>query len=184
MTVRLAVLTASIVLSLLLVLSSAMMFSPTNAEAATTKVRTCEGGKITLREAERNMLVKHNKTRIANGAPRLCISPELQRAARKHAQDMIRRDYFSHTTKGSGETFADRIRTEGYRYSNAAENISYGTKRRGWAGPIFNGWMDSSGHRENILNDNYRQVGIGLDSGNYNGHSNTHMWVADFGTPR
>lgn len=184
MSTRVNVLAGSGLLSTLLVLASVVMLAPANVDAATIKVRTCEGGKITLREAERNMFVKHNKTRIANGAPRLCLSPELQRASRKHAQDMIRRDYFSHSTQGSGDTFADRIRAEGYRFSSASENIAYGTKRQGWAGSIFNGWMDSSGHRQNILNDTYQQVGIGLDSGNYNGRSNTHIWVANFGTPR
>lgn len=183
MTTRITVLLGSVALSLLVALSGVVLLAPADVDAAPTSVRTCGGGSIDLKSAEKNMLDRHNRARAARGMPELCIDPKLQQAARKHARDMLRRDYFSHTTKGSGDSFADRIRAEGYDFRYAAENIAYGTRSRGWSRNIFNNWMDSSGHRRNILDDNYREVGIALKRGWYQGSKNTHMWVADFGTP-
>jgi uncharacterized protein YkwD len=65
---------------------------------ADPRVRTCTGGAITLRTIEKSMLDLHNRKRASRGLPRLCIHPKLQKAARAHPADMIRRDYFSHYT--------------------------------------------------------------------------------------
>lgn len=177
------ILVSSILLSALVAFSGIALF-PATTEAAAAQVRTCDGGEMTIRHAEKSMLIYHNRERAKRNKPELCIAPELQRAARLHAKDMIERDYFSHNTKGTGETFADRIEKQGYEYRRAAENIAYGTGREGSTTNTFQGWMDSSGHRSNLLNGHLREVGIGLYAGDYKGSPNARMWVADFGTPR
>ena len=96
---------------------------------------------------------------------------------------MIRRDYFSHRTKGSGENFGKRIRQEDYDFHYAAENINYGPRRHGYPRKIFRYWRTSPAHNRNMFNDKYRQVGIGMVAGEFRGTRNTRVWVADFGTP-
>lgn len=152
------------------------------AEAANTvAVRGCTGTNVTLYTNEKRMLDLHNRTRVDRGLPRLCVHPALQRAARAHSQDMINRDYFSHNTKGSGKTFATRIKEAGYRYRTAGENIAGGSGSLGSPDSIFKAWMNSSGHRANILNRSFREIGIGAAAGNYQGTNGYTMWTADLG---
>lgn len=178
----LIVLATSMVLALLVAVVSVTVFTPTNAQAAQAK--TCGGGNIKLKPAEKSILAKHNRVRTARDKPRLCIHPKLQRAARQHARDMLQRDYFSHTTKGSGDTLADRIREQNYRYRTIGENIAWGSGTKGMPANIHQNWMQSPGHRKNILNGSFRQVGIGMALGNFKGYSKSRMYVADFGTRR
>lgn len=177
--------TTTILLATILALVTAIGFSvarPEAAEAANTvKVTGCTGTSVTLATTEKAMLVKHNRVRADRGLKKLCIHPALQRAAKKHSQDMIDRDYFSHNSK-DGSTFAQRIKREGYKYRYAGENIAYGSGSLGAPDNIFKNWMNSSGHRTNILNKNFREVGIGAATGTYKSYSNTTMWTADFGT--
>lgn len=184
MTSRLIVLSSSIATALLAVVITMMLSEPTRAGAATLTAKTCGGGTIYVKQAEKNMLAHHNRERAERSKPRLCFARQLQRAARKHSEDMIERDYFSHRTKGSGETFIDRIKAEGYEHSTAAENIAYGSGPRGYSRNIMQDWMRSSGHKANILDGSLRQVGIAVNRGGFKGTPNTRMWVADYGTPQ
>lgn len=177
--------TTTIFFAATLALVTALGFSaarPESAEAANTvKVTGCTGTSVTLATTEKAMLLKHNRARANRGLKKLCIHPALQRAAEKHSQDMIDKDYFSHDSK-DGSTFAQRIKREGYKYRYAGENIAYGSGFLGAPDNIFRNWMNSSGHRTNILNKNFREVGIGAVTGNYKGINNTTIWTADFGT--
>lgn len=156
---------------------------PKTAEAATTVVvKGCTGTNVTLKTVEKRMLDLHNKTRTDRGLSRLCVHPALQKAARAHSTDMINRDYFSHNTKGSGATFATRIKSAGYNYRTAGENIAGGSGSLGAPDSIFRAWMNSTGHRTNILNKSFREVGIGAAAGNYQGTDGYTMWTADFGS--
>lgn len=130
------------------------------------------------------MLNFHNHERAECGMPRLCIDPKLQRAARAHAKDMVDRDYFSHDTKGARESFSERLTRFGYNWSTCAENIVRGSGSAGSASNMFDTWMNSLGHRANIVNDSYRQIGIAAYTGDWKGTPNTSMWVSDFATPR
>ena len=141
----------------------------------TVTVKGCTGSRVTLNANEKTMLVKHNRVRADRGLKRLCIHPKLQRAVEAHTQDMIRRDYFDHGDVGK------RLKKFGYNWRFCGENIAYGSGTRGAPGRIFDGWMSSSGHRSNILNRKYREVGIGAVTGNYNGTKNTTVWTVDFG---
>jgi uncharacterized protein YkwD len=161
---------------------------PERADAANTvTVRGCTGTGVVLETNEKRMLDLHNQKRKSQGLRTLCVHPALQRAAEKHSQDMIDRDYFSHNTKGSGTTFAQRIKREGYRYRMAGENIAWGSGSLGSADSIFRTWMNSSGHRKNILTPGYREIGIGASEPGtfrYNGRNyrGAVLWTADFGT--
>lgn len=94
---------------------------------------------------------------------------------------MIQRAYFSHDTKGSGESACERMREIGYRYRMCGENIAFGSGDTGKPDRIFKNWMGSKGHRKNILKPGFREVGIAAVKGEYKGFENTNMWTADFG---
>ena len=102
---------------------------------------------------------------------------------------MIRRDYFSHDTKGRNETAEARIKRfgytpQGYSYYMVGENIAYGSGTYGEPDSIMNSWMKSTDHRHNILNGKYREIGIGVSTGTWQGHDGVSMFTADFGVWR
>jgi uncharacterized protein YkwD len=144
--------------------------------ADTVNVRTCTGGKIALKADEKRMLDLHNQKRRSQELRRLCVHPALQRAARDHSQDMIRKDYFAHGNVGR------RLKRHGYNWSRYAENIAPDPGSPS-PGPTFDTWMDSQSHRNNIMNRRFREVGIGLATGTHKGERKT-MWTADFGNRR
>ena len=157
--------------------------SPPEAEAATGGyVAKCGGGKVFLYEKERQSFILHNQKRKYHNLRQFCVSPSLQKVARAHSKDMIQRDYFSHTTKGTSRSGCDRVKNSGYRFRYCGENIAYGSGTKGSPGNIMNAWMKSSGHRRNILNGKYREIGVGTYTGTFKGAGNTTMYTADFGT--
>ena len=145
-----------------------------DAEVGAASVQSCTGGDVSLSADEKRMFELHNKTRADRGLSRLCVHPALQKAARAHSKDMIERDYFNHGNVGK------RLSKFGYRWSTYGENILYDPGSRDSVESLFKVWMKSSGHRANILEKSFREVGIGAISGNYKGGKAT-MWTADFG---
>jgi len=155
---------------------------PQMAEAAdTVTVTGCTGTSIVLDLNEKAMLDLHNKQRATQGLKALCVHPALQRAAEAHSQDMMDKDYFAHNSQ-DGTTFAQRIKREGYNYRAAGENIAWGSGSLGSPDSIFKNWMNSPGHKANIMNKSYREVGIGAVAGTYQSYAGATMWTADFGT--
>lgn len=154
---------------------------PAPAEAAGSYAPKCGGGTILLKADEKRSFALHNKQRTSRGLRAFCVHPVLQKAARAHSRDMIQRDYFSHDTKGGG-TFAQRLRKFGYtNYSLIAENIAGGNGSYGSPDSTMRSWMDSPGHRSNILDGRLREIGIGTYTGTYKGYSGWTMYTADFG---
>ena len=92
----------------------------------------------------------------------------LERAAERHARDMVRRRFFSHTTP-EGVSMADRLRAVGYvrdaRAWSVGEVLAWGTGVRATPAAIVAGWLDSRSHRRVLLSPGYRDVGIGLAPG-------------------
>ncbi len=127
------------------------------------------------------MLVLHNRKLANRGLPRLCIHPALVKAARAHSRDMVRRDYFSHFTTGRNDGPCERISRYGYHWHQCGENIAWGSGTSGSPRKIFKLWMNSSGHRANILNREFREVRIGAAGGTFGGHRSVTMWTVDFG---
>ena len=113
-------------------------------------------------EAEVVRLV--NDIRVENGLQPLKANWELFRVARYKSQDMLDKGYFSHTSPTYGSPF-QMMKAFGISYRTAGENIAMG-----YSTPqaVVDGWMNSSGHRANILNASYTQIGVGYVSrGNY-----------------
>ena len=105
-----------------------------------------------------------NEIRTEYGLKPLTANWELSRVARYKSEDMSDNRYFSHTSPTYGTPF-QMIRAFGLSYRSAGENIAYGY---GTPAAVVNGWMNSSGHRANILNASYTQIGVGYcASGNY-----------------
>ena len=105
-----------------------------------------------------------NEIRGSYGLKPLTANWELSRVARYKSEDMSGNRYFSHTSPTYGTPF-QMIRAFGLSYRSAGENIAYGY---GTPAAVVNGWMNSSGHRANILNASYTQIGVGYcASGNY-----------------
>ncbi len=139
----------------------------------------CGKGKIFLNSQELRSFKLHNKARRNHNLRPFCVHPALQKAARSHSKDMIRRNYFSHGTKGKNESACERMRRFGYRWRYCAENIGYNST----PDRMFNQWMHSSGHRRNILSGKYREIGIGACTGDFK-RVKTTMYTVDFGTRR
>lgn len=151
-------------------------------------VKACNGKKVYLRPAEKRTLQLHNRARASRGIPRLCVQQQLQRAARKHSADMLRKDYFSHRSR-DGSTVARRVKREGYTSRGMSvyrigENIGWGSGASGRPLPVHKRWMKSDGHRKNILKRGFRQVGIGVARGKYKSYKNSRMYTVDFGFRR
>lgn len=118
----------------------------------------------TVQRYEQEVIRLVNEIRAENGLPALTYSWELSRVARYKSQDMKDNRYFSHTSPVYGSPF-QMMRSFGISYRSAGENIA-----RGYATPqaVVNGWMNSSGHRANILNASFTQIGVGyVAEGNY-----------------
>ncbi len=106
------------------------------------------------------ILVLVNRERQKNGFPPVAGDPVLSAIAQGHAEDMARRGYFSHTNP-EGKDLFERLAGAQVCYRRAAENIAWG-----YSSPtsLVRGWMNSSGHRKNILGD-FTKVGIGTYRG-------------------
>ena len=118
--------------------------------------------KVLQYEAEVIRLV--NDIRKQNGLSPLTANWELSRVARYKSQDMLDNRYFAHNSPTYG-TPVEMMRAFGLSFRTAGENIAYG-----YATPqkVVDGWMNSSGHRANILNASYKQIGVGyVAKGNY-----------------
>lgn len=117
-----------------------------------------------------------NAERAEAGCAPMTVDSRLVAAARAHSADMAARDYFDHTTP-EGVTFDQRIRQAGFSFSAAAENIAYGYRD---PESVMRGWMNSDGHRRNILNCRLTHIGVGLAYG----PNNRPYWTQDFATPQ
>lgn len=111
-----------------------------------------------------------NEIRVQNGLKALTANWELSRVARYKSQDMVDNRYFSHTSPTYGSPF-QMIRAFGLSFRTAGENIAYGQRT---PQAVVNAWMNSSGHRANILNGSYTQIGVGYVA---NGHYWTQMFM-------
>jgi uncharacterized protein YkwD len=155
-------------------------------------VRACESAGATPANAAQRTVVRAtlctlNAERDRYGLRPLKLNKRLSSAARRHARDMVRRDYFAHDSLGGG-TFVDRIRRTGYlrgaRSWALGENLAWGTHRRSAPRAITEMWMNSAGHRANILSASFREVGIGLAIGAPGAAGPAATYATDFGSKR
>ena len=139
------------------------------AQTRRTETAVAVPSEPTQDKVEDKVVALVNDERAKSGCDPLQTDPKLAQAAQDHSSDMAQRDYFDHTTP-EGLTFADRIVNAGYP-TPGAENIAVGQQN---AEQVMDGWMNSDGHRANILNCELKSIGVGLaEDGMY--------WTQDFG---
>ena len=120
-----------------------------------------------------------NVERYRAGLPILASDPALSRAAMLKMQDLFARQYFAHESP-SGETIDDLADRVGYAYLAIGENLAMGTFQTNKE--VVDAWMDSPGHRENILSTTYSQIGVAAGRSMYQGRQ-IWMIVQAFGLP-
>lgn len=140
----------------------------TAASSATTVTATGVGA------TEQQVLALTNTQRIAAGCPALVWNDTLAAVARAHSADMAAKNYFDHNNQ-AGLTPAQRVLAAGYSYTITAENIAAG---QATAQDVMTSWMNSPGHKANIVNCSLRELGVGFATG---GSYGTY-WTQDFGT--
>src|SRR3954467_852523 len=148
--------------------------------AANASVRTA-----TKRALVRATLCQLNADRRRNGLRPFRLSRRLSAAARAHSRAMARRHFFSHDSL-NGASFLDRIRRTGYLHGarswTVGENIAYGSGRLSTPRAIGRAWMNSPGHRANILSSSFHAIGIGIAAGTPHGRGPTGAtYTTDFG---
>ena len=117
-----------------------------------------------ITQYEKEVIRLVNEIRVKNGLKPLAEDWQLSRVARYKSQDMKDKGYFSHTSPTYGSPF-DMMKKFGLTYRTAGENIARGQKT---PQAVVNAWMNSSGHRANILNASYTKIGVGyVANGNY-----------------
>ena len=143
------------------------------ALGAAPAAQACPNADAVSSEASESQLVRStlcllNSERGKRRMRKLRLNGRLSEAARRHAGDMVRRDYFSHDS-ANGQSFVDRIRLTGYLQSAdswyVGENLAWGAGERSTPRSQLTAWMNSPGHRANILNRRFREVGIGIAQG-------------------
>ena len=126
-----------------------------------------------LSNDEREVFNLINTQRTNNGLPALKINNEVQRVARIKAQDMVDNNYFSHTSPTFGSPF-DMLKSFKVSYNSAGENIAGNSSNSG----AVNAWMNSSGHKANILNSSFNYTGIGVVSSPKYGKIFVQMFIS------
>ncbi|MFJ3306349.1 sigma-70 family RNA polymerase sigma factor [Streptomyces sp. NPDC086549] len=114
-----------------------------------------------------------NKERASAGCGPVTDNAQLRDAAQKHSDDMAARNFFDHTNP-DGDGPGERITAAGYRWSTFGENIAKGQQS---PESVMDSWMNSPGHRANILNCSFKELGVGVHNG-----SGGPWWTQDFGT--
>lgn len=127
----------------------------TDSPNTTTPSTTENNSGLTADELEVFNLI--NAKRTSAGLSALKIDNEVQNVARIKAQDMVDSNYFSHTSPTYGSPF-DMMKNFGIKYKAAGENIAGNSSNSG----AVNAWMNSEGHRANILSNNFNYTGIAV----------------------
>ena len=147
---------------------------PGSTAAQTSAGDRCAGRDVVpnaknIAQVEHATLCLVNEERTSRGLGRLTPVGSLQSVASAHAARMVRHRFFEHTSPG-GETFVARIKRTGYlRWSmrrwSVGENLAWGSGSRATPGSIVSAWMDSAGHRRNILDRDFDELGLGIATG-------------------
>jgi len=125
-----------------------------------------------VKTVEKQVQVMVNNERAKVGLSPLALNLQLSTMARAKSQDMIDKGYFSHQSPTYGSPF-DMMKSFGFTYMSAGENIAEGQPT---ATEVMNSWMNSAGHKANILNKSYSEIGVGLAKKS----DGTCYWTQDF----
>lgn len=125
-----------------------------------------------LSQIEQEVVRLANVERQKSGLAPFTASSELSRVARFKSEDMAKNNYFSHNSPTYGDPF-NMMKSFGIKYTSAGENIAKGYLS---AQSVMKGWMNSSGHRANILNPSFKTIGVGA----YTAPNGTIYWTQMF----
>lgn len=131
-----------------------------------------------IRESQQSLLTQAgtvkwtNGQRAQNGLPPLAESIQLNAAASRKAQDMFNRQYFEHFSP-DGKSIGDLVEAAGYEYIAVGENLALGNYKDDQE--LVRAWMNSPGHRANILNTRFREIGVAVGKGLFDGKQ---TWLA------
>lgn len=154
--------------------------TPTTASTTTSAPTTTApvGGGTDDGAVQQAILDAVNAERATAGCPAVRLDPLLNSAANGHSEDMAARVYFSHNDP-EGRGLGDRINAVGYPARGAGENIAVG---QGSVEQVMTGWMNSSGHRANILNCSFNELGVGYAEGARTDRIPGRYWTQVFAT--
>ncbi|HJQ08474.1 MAG TPA: CAP domain-containing protein [Candidatus Saccharimonadales bacterium] len=128
-----------------------------------------------------SLLLYTNNERVSNALGSLSINGQLTQAAQAKADDMAARDYWSHNTP-EGTSPWTFMTNAGYQYQTAGENLAYGFDT---SSSTVTAWMNSAGHRANVLNNTYKEVGFGIANiADYQGSGPQTIVVAMYGSQK
>jgi len=126
----------------------------------------------TVSAYEKEVVTLTNKERTSRGLQPLTLDTKLSKMARDKSQDMVNKHYFSHQSPTYGSPF-DMMAAYHISYTSAGENIAAGQQT---PQEVVSAWMNSEGHRDNILNPHYTTIGVGyVKGGSYGSY-----WTQDF----
>jgi uncharacterized protein YkwD len=150
--------------------------TPASSTTSSTSTAQTSGGQAITRA---NIIYWTNQARAANNLPPLSENSVLDVTASAKTDDMFAKSYFEHTSP-TGMTVSSQAKNAGYSYLMIGENLALGQFAS--AKEIVDAWMASPGHRANILNTRYSEIGIGVKKSTYQGNV---VWIATqhFGLP-
>jgi uncharacterized protein YkwD len=170
-------------------LATTLLAAPASAPAASA----CRGADVSpstasVATARHATLCLLNQQRHAHGLRRLRESAKLRSAAQSYTWAMVRNDFFDHVSPG-GSTLLGRVRSTAYLASARGwalgENIAWGAGSRATPRSTVRAWMNSAGHRHNILTARFNEIGIGVVAGApvaLPAGMNAATYTTDFGT--
>jgi uncharacterized protein YkwD len=179
----------AVALALMVALCAAVVSAPAAGArgVACNKYGNTEPAQLKKRQARKAIMCLLNDVRADHGLPAFSRSKKLQRAAQKHSARMSGGDCFDHECPGEAD-LVSRLGNVKYLLGSltswiCAENIAWGEKSAGTPAAIMDAWMNSAGHRANILNGDLHQVGIGFAKGSpSNAKAPAGMYTTDFGS--
>lgn len=147
--------------------------SPAPAKTTKTSAPSGGGGSVSNRETEVIRLVNVERNKAGCGA--LTGESRLHAAAQKHSDLQAEKETMSHQLPGE-PSMGDRVTAQGYRWGSVAENVAAGYTT---AASVMDGWMNSPGHKANILNCRYKHIGVGVKKS----AKGTLYWTQNFASP-
>ncbi|MTH53128.1 hypothetical protein GKZ89_06855 [Bacillus mangrovi] len=136
--------------------------APAKEQASEPKSETAKSG--ALSEFEQQVVELTNQEREKQGLKPLAVDEEVSKVAKEKSADMQKNNYFDHNSPTYGSPF-DMMKQFGVDYKTAGENIAMGQKS---PEEVVQAWMDSEGHRKNIMNPEFTHIGVGhVEEGNY-----------------
>jgi uncharacterized protein YkwD len=162
---------------------------PRGDRASAEAARGCAGaapGSARIERTRATILCLLNEERARHGLRPLERNAILEAASQRHSEDMARRHFFAHRTP-DGMTPGERISAAGYPVCDCyvGENLYWGAGRNAPPAKAMEGWMDSPGHRKNVLSPEFTEVGVGVvyDSPFWVGKRQAAIYTTDFGGP-